>query len=136
VNDVVLNKIEIVQRCVHRAREERAAAGESFRSDFSRQDAAVMNVVRACEATIDLANLVVRRRRAGVPHTSADAFRLLARIGVLDETLAERLARRVGFRNVAVHAYRTLDLGVVERVIQEGLDDVLACCEVLRRAGP
>jgi len=94
-----------------------------------------MNVVRACEATIDLANLVVRRRRAGVPNTSADAFRLLARIGVLDEPLAERLARMVGFRNVAVHAYRTLELDIVESVIREGLEDVLACCEVLRRAG-
>lgn len=134
MNDVVLNKIQIVQRCVHRAREEFAAAGEGFRSDFSRQDAAVMNVVRACEATIDLANLVIRRRRAGVPNTSADAFRLLAQVRVLDDALAERLARMVGFRNVAVHAYRTLDLAIVENVIREGLDDLLACCEVLRRA--
>lgn len=135
MNDVVLNKIQIVQRCVHRAREESAAAGEGFRSDFSRQDAAVMNVVRAYEATIDLANRVIRRRRAGVPNTSADAFRLLSQIGVLDDALAERLARMVGFRNVAVHAYRTLDLAIVENVIREGMEDLLACCEVLRRAG-
>jgi len=134
VNDVVLNKIEVVQRCVHRAREERASAGDAFRSDFSRQDAAVMNVVRACEATIDLANVVVRKRRAGVPNTSADAFRLLVQIGVLEEALGERLARMVGFRNVAVHAYRALDLDIVEHVLQEGLDDLLACCERLRRA--
>lgn len=134
MNDVVLNKLEIVQRCVSRAREEFERAGDGFRTDYSRQDAAVMNVVRACEATIDLANFIVRQRRAGVPNTSADAFRLLARIGVLDDTLAERLAHMVGFRNVAVHAYRALDLGIVERVIREGLEDVLACCEVLRRA--
>lgn len=134
MNDVVLNKLEIVQRCVSRAREEFERAGDGFRTDYSRQDAAVMNVVRACEATIDLANFIVRQRRAGVPNTSADAFRLLARIGVLDDTLAERLAHMVGFRSVAVHAYRALDLGIVERVIREGLEDVLACCEVLRRA--
>lgn len=29
-------------------REERSSAGDVFRSDFSRQDATVMNVVRAC----------------------------------------------------------------------------------------
>jgi len=134
VNDVVLNKIQIVQRCVKRAREELGAGGDSFRSDFSRQDAAVMNVVRACEATIDLANLVVRRRRAGIPNTSAESFRLLAREGVLEDVLAERLGRMVGFRNVAVHACQELDLGIVETVIRDGLDDVLACCEVLRGA--
>lgn len=134
MNDVVLNKIQIVQRCAHRAREELAEAGESFRSNFSRQDAAVMNVVRACEATIDLANYVVRLRRAGVPGTSAESFRLLAHIGVLDEDLTERLARMVGFRNVAIHAYQKLDLGIVESVIRRGLDDLLACCDMLRRA--
>jgi uncharacterized protein YutE (UPF0331/DUF86 family) len=133
VNDVVLNKIQIVQRCVHRAREERTNAGDTFRSDFSRQDAAVMNIVRACEATIDLANLVVRKRRAGVPNTSADAFRLLVQIGVLEEDLVDRLARMVGFRNIAVHAYRALDMGIVEHVIQAGLEDLLTCCEELRR---
>lgn len=136
MNDVVLNKVQIVQRCVHRAREELADGGAGFRSDFSRQDAAILNVVRACEATIDLANFVVRRRRLGVPNTSAESFRLLARVGVLDEASAERLARMVGFRNVAVHAYQTLDLAIVEAVIREGLDDVLACCDVLRRAVP
>lgn len=136
MNDVVLNKIQIVQRCVYRAREELADGGDAFRRDFSRQDAAVMNVVRACEATIDLANSVVRRRRAGVPNASAESFRLLARIGVLDDALAERLARMVGFRNVAVHSYQTLDLAIVEKVVREGLDDVLACCEILRQAVP
>jgi len=135
VNDVVLNKIQIVQRCVQRAREELGEGGEAFRRDFSRQDAAVMNVVRACEASIDLANLVVRRRRAGIPNTSAESFRLLARTGVLDDSLAERMARMVGFRNVAVHAYQELDLGIVESMIRDGLDDVLACCEVLRGSG-
>jgi len=40
---------------------ERASAGDAFRSDFSREDAAVMNVVRACEATIDLTNVYSRR---------------------------------------------------------------------------
>ena len=134
MNDVVVNKVQIVQRCVGRAREELDASGESFATDPSRQDAAVLNVVRACEATIDLANHVVRRRRAGVPNSSAQAFRLLADVGVLDLDLAERLARMVGFRNIAVHAYRELDLAIVERVIREGLEDLLACCEELRRA--
>jgi uncharacterized protein YutE (UPF0331/DUF86 family) len=121
---------------MHRAREERTNAGDGFRSDFSRQDAAVMNVVRACQATIDLAILVIRKRHAGVPNTSADAFRLLVQIGVLEEELSDRLARMVGFRNIAVHAYRTLDVGIVEHVIQAGLEDLLTCCEQLRLDDP
>ena len=78
MNDVVINKVQTLQRCVLRAREEVAAAGSDFASNATRQDAAVMNVVRACEATIDLANHLIRRRRLGVPNSSGEAFRLLA----------------------------------------------------------
>ncbi len=54
VDDVVLNKVATIERCVTRAREEHQAAGESFATDHSRQDAAILNVQRACEAALDL----------------------------------------------------------------------------------
>ena len=40
----------------------------------------------------------------------------------------------VGFRNIAVHAYQAIDLRILESVIAQGLDDLLAACEVMRRA--
>lgn len=133
MNDIAINKVQIVQRCVQRAREEYEAAGGKFASDYSRQDAAVMNVVRACEATLDFANHVVRIRRLGVPNSSADTFRALATAEILDTELADRLTRMVGFRNVAVHAYQALNLEIVENVIRHGLDDLIEACDVLRK---
>jgi uncharacterized protein YutE (UPF0331/DUF86 family) len=134
MNDVSINKVQIVQRCVQRAREEYKAADGKFASDYSHQDAAVMNVVRACEATLDFANHVVRVRRLGVPNSSADTFRALATAKILDAELADRLIRMVGFRNIAVHAYQVLNLEIVENVIQHGLDDLIEACDVLRKA--
>jgi hypothetical protein len=52
---IAARKIATIERCVGRAREELAQAGASFRDDHTRQDAAVLNVTRACEAAIDLA---------------------------------------------------------------------------------
>ena len=49
--DVVINKIQSIQR----AREVYAKA-DDFAHDFSRQDAAILNITRACEQSIDLAN--------------------------------------------------------------------------------
>ena len=46
-----------IQRSVRRARDEFAAAGEAFDGDLTRQDAAVLNVLRACETSIDLAQI-------------------------------------------------------------------------------
>ena len=44
VDDVLVNKAAIIERCVARAREEYAAAGDHFATDFTRQDAAVLNI--------------------------------------------------------------------------------------------
>lgn len=134
MNDVVINKIQTLQRCVLRAREEVTAAGAGFAEDATRQDAAVMNIVRACESTIDLANHLIRRRQLGVPNSSGDAFRLLAQAGVIDPNLAVRMLQMTGYRNVAVHAYQKLDLQITLWVIQTGLDDLLRAADQLRRA--
>jgi uncharacterized protein YutE (UPF0331/DUF86 family) len=45
----------------------------------TRQDAAVLNVTRACEAAIDLANISIRKRRLGVPGDAKESFALLQR---------------------------------------------------------
>ena len=43
MNRVVIHKVQSLQRCVARAREEYAAATEDFAGDYTRQDAAVLN---------------------------------------------------------------------------------------------
>lgn len=129
---IAARKIATIVRCVERARSERAQAGEKFRQDFTRQDAAILNVTRACEAAIDLANIAIRRHRLGVPADARESFSLLERSGFLSDELSERLRRMVGFRNIAVHQYQDLSLDVAESVIRDGLDDLLALAEAVR----
>jgi uncharacterized protein YutE (UPF0331/DUF86 family) len=126
LSDVALLKIQSIHRCIRRARQEHRAAGAGFRDDFTRQDAALLNVTRACEQAMDLANHIVRVRSLGVPATSAESFQLLEQADVIPADLRRRLAAMVGFRNTAVHQYTELDLDIVEWVITQGLDDVLA----------
>ncbi|MDP2360555.1 MAG: DUF86 domain-containing protein [bacterium] len=128
-------KIQSIQRCVKRARQERSAAGSGFRVDWTRQDAALLNITRACEQAIDLANHVVRERGLGIPATSAESFLLLERDHVIEATLRRSLAAMVGFRNTAVHQYMELDLDIVDWVITEGLDDVLTFTRLIAERG-
>lgn len=107
MSDVQLAKVATIQRCVSRARQEFAEAGTGFGSDLTRQDAAVLNIMRACETAIDLANLLIRERKLGIPSSNRDSFRLLVEGGVIPSGLAASLQRMVGFRNVAVHRYRS-----------------------------
>ena len=95
-------------------------------------EAAVLNIIRACDTTIDLANMLIRRRKLGIPSESRESFQILAREKLLDQDLANRLKRMVGFRNLAVHQYRELDLGIVESVIRKDLDDFIGFSESIR----
>lgn len=126
VDDIVLNKAEIIERCVARVREIYAGDPKNLVEDQLRQDAMVLNLQRTTEAAIDLGMHLTRVHRLGIPQESRDAFSLLESAGMLDADLAERLRRMVGFRNVAVHDYRKLDLDIVQSIIERGLDDVSA----------
>lgn len=128
----VARKIATLARCVERARNEYAQAGQAFTQDFTRQDAAILNVTRACEAAIDLANMLVRAKRLGVPGEAREGFALLERDGLLRADLSSRLQRMIGFRNIAVHQYQDLDMRIVESVIRNNLDDLLEFAEIIR----
>lgn len=119
--DALAQKAARIERCVARAREELAAASD-FHRDQTRQDAAILNVQRACELAIDMGNMVVAQEAWGVPQGARETFALIGERARLDKELVAALQRMVGFRNVAVHEYDALDLAIAERVIRDELD--------------
>lgn len=123
-DDVLLNKAATVERCVAPAREEYAASPD-FATDFTRQDAAVLNIQRACEACLDMGQHLIRRDRLGLPQSARDVFALLAQAGWMDATLQDTMQRMVGFRNIAVHDYQKLLLPILQRVVTVHLNDFL-----------
>ena len=125
VDDVVLNKVAIIERCVARVREEYADNEANLLANQTRQDAIILNLQRACEAAIDLAMHLVRTRRLGIPQETREAFELLRGAEQLPAGVAERMVRMVGFRNIAVHDYRKLDLQIVKNIVTTRLDDFL-----------
>ena len=126
VDDVLINKAATIERCVIRAKEEYEKSPTTFASDHTRQDAAILNVQRACEAALDMGQHLIRRERLGIPQSSRDVFTLLAQAGWIESDLATRMRKMVGFRNIAVHDYQALQLPIVEAVITKHLDDFTA----------
>lgn len=125
VDDVILNKCATLERCVNRIREEYANAGDRFDSDYTRQDAAILNIQRACEATLDIGQYLIRREKLGIPQSARDVFNLLADKEWITASLADSMKKMVGFRNIAVHNYQTLSLPIVKAIIQEHLNEFL-----------
>jgi uncharacterized protein YutE (UPF0331/DUF86 family) len=131
VDDVLINKAATIERCVNRAREEYVRDPATFATDFTRQDAAILNIQRACEAALDMGQHLIRRERLGVPQSTRDVFTLLMQGGWIDATLADALKRMVGFRNIAVHDYQSLQLPIVVSIITAHLDDFLRYSQAL-----
>ena len=135
-DDVLINKAATVERCVARAHEEFDRDPATFATDFTRQDAAVLNVQRACEAVLDMGQHLVRREGLGVPQSARDVFELLARAGWIEAELAQALKRMVAFRNIAVHDYQSLLLPILVNVITQHLGEFLDFTQVVLKRVP
>ncbi len=120
-DDILLNKAANIERCVRRIRQELQACPRL--DDFTHVDALMLNVERACQAAIDMAMHVVAERHLGIPQSTADAFLLLERAGLVEKPLATSLCGMVGFRNVAVHQYEDIDMGVLRWIVESGFED-------------
>ena len=125
-DDVLLNKCEIVERCLKRIQEDYEGHESELSDDFMRQDAILLNIQRMCEASIDLAMHVVRVRALGLPRESRGAFELLKSAQLMDVELADKMMKMVGFRNLAVHNYQSIDLEIVHAIINQHLNDFRA----------
>ncbi len=133
MNDIVINKIQNIQRSIGRAREEYNADRHGFATNYTRQDAAMLNVLRACETAIDLANHIIRAGHLGMPVSAVDSFTLLQSAGIIDASQADRLAKMAGFRNLVVHRYKDIDIKIVESVIASDLDQLIAFADTIRQ---
>lgn len=126
IDDVLLHKAAIIERCVARVREEYDKGADTFAQDVTRQDSVILNVQRACAAALDMGQHLILRERLGVPQSSRDVFELLVRGGWLEASLLPSMKNMVGFRNIAVHEYQSLQLPIVVSIITKHLGDFMA----------
>lgn len=127
-------RLAAVERHLRRVADLLPARAEDLRPLTEASDGVVLHLWQAVQMVVDLATSWAVRAGLGSPPTYADAFRSLARAGLLDAELGERLARAAGFRNLVVHAYADLDLARVHAVAASGPADLRAFLAALVEA--
>jgi len=123
MDDVLVNKLSTITRCLKRIREVYAEAGDNFTHDYTRQDSVILNLQRACEASIDIANYLNKKKQLGIPQSSRDSFQLLSFSGTISPSVATNLKKMIGLRNIAVHDYQELNIDIVVAVVNKHLVD-------------
>ena len=68
-------------------------------------DSIKYNFIAVIECCVDVGQHICAVKGWGPPASNADTFVILAAHGVLDEEIADRMARASGFRNILVHEY-------------------------------
>ena len=120
---VVINKLESIERCINRIREEYEGNPKNL-EDYRRNDAIVLNLQRACESVTDIAMYVISTRKLGIPQTKKEAFDLLKNANLISDELCKKMKGMVGFRNIAIHEYKQIDEEILQDVIENHLKDL------------
>lgn len=120
---VIINKYEIIKRCINRINEEYAENPDSL-EDYRKEDCIVLNIQRACEAVIDIAMYEVSTKRLGVPQSKREAIELLYKNNLIEEKCYKNIKNMIGFRNIAVHGYRKIEPEILQDVIENHLKDL------------
>lgn len=121
---VILNKYETIEKCINRINEEYEGTPSNL-EDYRRNDAIVLNLQRACQAVMDIATYIVSTKALGMPHSNSDAFEILYQNHLISKEVLKNMKGMIGFRNIAVHAYREVDDEILQDVIENHLEDLI-----------
>ena len=123
MDDIIINKIETIERCIKRVNEEYSVDKGRFQSDFNRQDVVVLNLQRAVQASIDIGAHLISINKLGVPQRAREIFEILEKSHIINSALSNKMQNMVGFRNIAVHDYQRLNLDILESILETNLED-------------
>jgi uncharacterized protein YutE (UPF0331/DUF86 family) len=128
---LVEKRLAIIGTCVADIR--RLARVDRLDTDILQRRFVERTLQVAIQAALDVGSHIVSERRLGEPATNRDLFLFLERDGWIAADLRGRLAAMAGFRNVIVHGYDDVDLGVVRDVVVNRLDDLSFFVDCIRR---
>ncbi|MFQ5561565.1 MAG: DUF86 domain-containing protein [Nitrospinota bacterium] len=121
--DVVFSKIAIIQRCLKRIKDVTGFDPDSL-DNYDKQDIFVLNLQRGIEASIGLATHVVAAEGLGLPETIKENFQLLCDSHIINREQKKKMKSMTGFRNIAVHDYKAIDVEILKTILTKHLVDL------------
>ena len=95
------------------------------------QDIVSLNLTRAVQICVDIGAQLIAHLDLPAPDTMGQTFDLLAQAKLITAELATNLKMAVGFRNIAVHSYESINWLIVHSIVKNHLDDFSKFAEVI-----
>jgi uncharacterized protein YutE (UPF0331/DUF86 family) len=122
--DLLEKKLAFIETCVRELRQ--LSRPESIDSDIREERFVAHTLQIAIQAALDIASHIVSAERLGEPRTDRELFDLLQRGHWLSPEVTGTMRKMVGFRNIVVHGYQSVDPRIMRDIVEHRLDDLLA----------
>jgi uncharacterized protein YutE (UPF0331/DUF86 family) len=120
---LITTKLSKLNQYLKFLRELQKSTLEEFTSDFKISGATERYLQVAIESIIDIGNEIISSFQLKRPERYRDIPYILSEAKIIPKTFAETVASMIGFRNILVHDYATLNLNLVYEFLQKKLPD-------------
>jgi uncharacterized protein YutE (UPF0331/DUF86 family) len=120
---IILDKLASLKRCTERIESKTPPSCSDLKKNLDLQDIISLNLQRAVQICVDVAAHISADLDVRPPSSMADAFDTLNQNNIIDDRLCQRMKKSIGYRNIAVHEYSTIDWNIVFIVSTKHLKD-------------
>lgn len=131
MDEILINKETTIERCIKRIHQD---YNDDFLTNFTKQDAVILNIERACQAAIDIGNRVIKLKELGLPQSNRDTFRKLEKAEIITVELSKKMQAMAGFRNIAIHDYSSVNINVIVNIIENRLPDINEFTQIINKS--
>ena len=132
--DLLEKKLAFIETCVRELRQ--LSQPVRLAHDIREERFVAHTLQIAIQAALDIASHIVSDGRLSEPHTNRELFDLLHRHHWLSSALTDTMRQMVGFRNIVVQGYQSVDPEIMRDIIEHRLDDLLAFTCVIKARLP
>ena len=116
----ILTAVETIEESLGVLARKQHISRADYKADSDTRDIVERRFVKMTEASIDIAEELVKHERGQPPVSNPGSMRTLGEMGVLSGALAEEMAQGARFRNVLSHTYgNIIDHDVVYNALQD-----------------
>lgn len=120
-NGVLISKLAIIEEYLKKLQGYFPVSLEQFSSDWGLQKIVERSLQVMIEVMIDIAERIVAQKGILPQKTAADTLKKLRELSIIQND--EAYIKMVRFRNLVVHQYDSIDMGILYSIVQNNLED-------------
>jgi len=121
---VIENKISYLEKYLGILKRYKQYSREQIEKDVDIKGMVERYLYLLAQSAIDLAEAILSLKNLRKPTTFSETFIILEEAKIIDGTLAEKMIKMVGFRNILAHDYAEINYDIVYDVLQNKLSDI------------